>query len=510
MKIQYLLLFMLLSCTNKSRELETKQSLSLIFTGNINAEIEPCGCRQFPLGGIDNVYGALEEERKNSSILFIDTGDSFYQAGFVPDSEKNSSLEKAKAVHEGLNLLGLNLKLIGEQDTAAGIDSLKSLIRDAKYEIIISNLKESVDIPHIKFKYYKFHEHRLFFIGVVNPESMQEHIRKLFNSPITSINSVIKKLKSENSFNPRDPNHHLILLSHSGQQLEKEIAEKIQGIDWILGSHSMNFTQKPNQIKQTKLAQMLSRNHYLGKISFRKGEAHSKYSTVEINQELSKKPISNPLIKFIQTKKELIDKIQVTEQSQNNHQFYQTEQIPTSSSCIDCHDTQGTFWQSTPHSLAYITLKNSTKNHDLDCLKCHSLGGGNPKGYIDSQKIVITENPEDYWKDVFSTIKPSKKIRDLPSKEILEHSKNWYDLDLKHNVSHNYTNVQCLNCHQQSVEHMNLPSKYKSTGPEALKKACLNCHTSDQSTHWYKEGQLNQDVFNEMYKKVSCPKVITE
>ena len=180
-------------------------------------------------------------------------------------------MEKAKAVHEGLNLLNLNLKLVGDQDLAAGIESFNDITKDAKYTFIISNLSEGTNISHQKFKHYQFHEHHLFFIGVVNPETIQQNLQKIFNSPEESIKNMIKELKDNHQFDPSNQNHHLILLSHSGQRLEKTIAEKFEEIDWILGSHSMNFTQKPLEIKKTKLAQMLSRNHYLGKISYQKG-----------------------------------------------------------------------------------------------------------------------------------------------------------------------------------------------------------------------------------------------
>ena len=70
-----------------------------------------------------------------------------------------------------------------------------------------------------------------------------------------------------------------------------EYAKSFPRIDWILGSHSMNFTQKPIQVKETKLAQMLSRNHYIGKIHFNKNAPNSNYSTIEIGPELAKKSL---------------------------------------------------------------------------------------------------------------------------------------------------------------------------------------------------------------------------
>jgi len=511
MHITYLLLVLfLISCTQTRNKLEEKEELSIIFTGNINAEIEPCGCRQFPLGGIDNVYGALSEEAKSSSIVLIDTGDSYYQANFIPTSEEKSSKEKAKAVHEGLNLLNLDFKLIGEQDLSDGLEELKSFTKSAKYKFIISNLKDSAGLPHLDYKILHFHDHTFYIIGVVKPSTIQPELKKYFSDPISTIEKQIKQFKDKFNFDVKNNFHHLILLSHSGQKAELNLARKFPEIDWILGSHSMNFTQQPLIENNTKLAQMLSRNHYLGKIHFKKGIAKETYSTIEINQQLASKASPNPMIEFIKNKKNEIDKVLITEQSSNNLQFYQTDQIPTATTCIDCHDTQGTFWQKTPHSLAYITLHKSNKHHDMNCLKCHSLGSNNPKGFKDSQKIAVTEKSEDYWKEVLGAIKPTKAVRDLSPSQIHQMSKTWYDLDLKYNVNHNFANVQCLNCHDQRAEHLNLPSEFKSPGPDAIKKACLNCHTSDQSNHWYTDGQLNKEKFENSYKKVSCPKVTAE
>lgn len=505
--LKLVFLFSLLSCNfNDQSRLNKKDEISLLFTGNINAEIEPCGCRQFPLGGIDNLYTVITEERKNASVIFIDTGDSFYQANFIPNDEEKSSFAKAKAVSEGLDLLKLDYKALGDQDLSNGLDKLAKLINESNYKIIASNLKDESKIPHQKHDEFVFHKHHFFIIGVTHPETVQKEYYKYFISPEQGIKKQLKVL--EEKYDSTNPYHHLILLSHSGQEKEIEYAKSFPQIDWILGSHSMNFTQKPIQIKETKLAQMLSRNHYIGKINFKKNAHDSSYSTIEIGPELAKKISNNPVTEFIKKKKKVIDEIQVSEQSSSNSNFYSIDRIPTATSCIDCHDAQGTFWQKTSHSLAYITLKNSTKNHDLDCLKCHSLGVRNPKGYTDSNDIVIVDDNENYWKEVFSKSAPKESIRELQKDEIYRHSKAWYNIDLKYGVEHNYANVQCLNCHQLPMEHLNLPSKHKSSGKDGIKNACLKCHTPDQSTHWYSNGALNEEIFEKSYKKVSCPKVI--
>ena len=173
--LKLIFLFSLLSCNSSDRSnLDKKDEISILFTGNINAEIEPCGCRQFPLGGIDNLYTVIMEEKKNASVIFIDTGDSFYQANFIPNQEEKSSFAKAKAVSEGLDLLKLDYKALGDQDLSNGLESLNELINDSNYKIIASNLKDESKIPHKKNDHFVFHKHHFFIIGVTHPETVRK------------------------------------------------------------------------------------------------------------------------------------------------------------------------------------------------------------------------------------------------------------------------------------------------------------------------------------------------
>ena len=43
------------------------KALHLIFSHNINGETHPCGCRNFPLGGLPQVAGFLAELNKDTS-----------------------------------------------------------------------------------------------------------------------------------------------------------------------------------------------------------------------------------------------------------------------------------------------------------------------------------------------------------------------------------------------------------------------------------------------------------
>ena len=77
----------------------------------------------------------------------------------------------------------------------------------------------------------------------------------------------------------------IILLSHAGLDTDKVYAQKIKNISWIIGAHSQSFTQLPEIVNQTKIVQVLSRNHHMGLIDLSKPQ--KSFQTVELNDLFS-------------------------------------------------------------------------------------------------------------------------------------------------------------------------------------------------------------------------------
>ena len=88
--------------------------------------------------------------------------------------------------------------------------------------------------------------------------------------------------------------------------------------------------------------------------------------------------------------------------------------------------------------------------------------------------------------------------------------------DSKYKVTHNYMNVQCMNCHDKHVDHPFENHKMELTDAqkkEAMQDKCLSCHDPDQSPEWYSQGgkgNVDYAKLDEMMKKVACPKKVEE
>ena len=490
---------------------ESKESLKILFTGNINAELEPCGCRQFPLGGINHLHGLLSELNKKSEFIFVDSGDAFFKQNFPMLDEEESQVFRAKNLATALSMTKLRLKVLGDQDLAFGVDSLVNIMEGQSFDLLGTNLS-SPKLNLIKYKKYKFQKHTIYFLGISSSKLFTNEYTSLkVHEHVKSIKNQISLLEKE-GYNKSNKYHHLILLSHSGMKEDKITAKKIPEIDWIIGSHSQNFTQKTVDVGSTKLVQMLSRNHYIGDITFSKNSSEVTFSFHEVNQDLAQKVPNNPLTKFVDSFQKKLNQIQKSEQKRNSKILSSSNtetRIPTATTCMDCHDTQGTFWQKTAHSLAYKTLVKNDSENNLDCLKCHSVFLGEKNGFNNVADMVISSNkPVDssYWKEVFSKKGPDESIRDWSDNQRLEYSEHWYNVDLKLNVSHNYANVQCLNCHSYDPGHLD-GEEAKKESFQDIKNKCLSCHNSDQSEHWYSDGKsLNEKAFLAGWDKVKCPK----
>ncbi|NCO18066.1 hypothetical protein GW922_01650, partial [Candidatus Pacearchaeota archaeon] len=243
---KYSILFFLLSCTQIVKQFDDEyyevidnktnsEYLNLIFSHNINGEAHPCGCRNFPLGGLPQVAGELHSLREKTPLLYVDSGDALFPSTLIPDFLKDSQIFTAKKIAESFDKNKLDYFLPGDQDFANGEDFLADISHKHKFQFIISNIKKSTKIKHKKWIAKKFGQRTLVFMGVVDPSLLQQDIRSLFFSPQIGINETLAEVKKQ--FGTLD-DITIVLLSHSGMDTDKRYAEEFPDLDWIIGSHS--------------------------------------------------------------------------------------------------------------------------------------------------------------------------------------------------------------------------------------------------------------------------------
>jgi hypothetical protein len=484
--------------------------LNLLFSHNINGETHPCGCRNFPLGGLPQVKGALFDSEKKAPTIYVDSGDALFPSTQVPKFVEDSQVFTAKKIAESFDLNGLDFFTPGDQDFAYGIEFLGEISKKHKFKFILSNIKENSFIKSSRYEAVKFAGQTIVFIGVVNPDLLQPQYKSLFSSIDDGLNFVFKEIKEKYG---KLEDLKIVLLSHSGMDRDKVIAKSFKSIDWIIGAHSQAFTQLSVDIEKTKIVQVLSRNHYLGKVDIQASpKSQDKFSVIEIRDELKDKQPSNPMSIWLDKYKISLDNIQLEEQKLMAGDDVGIQPANTFSSCMECHKEQGQFWQKTSHSLAFITLDHAKAANNPTCIKCHSLNFKDLKGFQNIDGMVLSDKKlNKYWSEFENTFKGIKSVRKLSDKERLGYSKKYAKIDKKFEVKHNFANVQCLNCHDKAHDHPfemeDAPSKTAN-----YQDKCLKCHTSDQSPEWYRKNDkgiatsVDQAYVSGIIKKIACPK----
>ena len=502
--------------------LPSSKKLHLVFSHNISGETHPCGCRQFPLGGLPQVYGLFQDLKTTGELVYVDTGDTFFPSSNIPKSMHDSLSFAANNLALGLEMIGLNYIVPGDQDFAMGMNFLKNMANERKFDFLISNLKDESTIKHKNYVLIERDRAKIFIVGLVNPEAIFTEEKELFKNIENSMQDALNEI-TKAGFDPNNKFHRLIVLSHSGFDIDEKFAEKFPQIDWIIGSHSQSFLRFSRDVGNVKIVQTLSKNHYVGDITIDllANEDNDTYFLHEIRDELSKKANPNPMVNFINDHKSKMNELQMKEQMVMTSAVEPTPnkhtKIKTAASCIECHKAQVDFWQSTPHSLAYATLMNVKEQNNLDCVRCHSVGLNDPRGFQAAKNIVqFKDHPIiDYWNKAHALSSKIKSVRKLNSAEIKVISKKWMEIDKKSNVRSNYANVQCLNCHSKADDHpfeMAVNDK-KEIREEKIKNQCLSCHTTEQSPEWYNKNSkglpetVNEKVLGTKYKSMSCPAV---
>ncbi len=517
-KVSFLFLLVFSSCSFFVQKIDeasvtkasTANPLSLVFSHNISGETHPCGCRNFPLGGLPQISGLFHNLKQEGQLLYVDTGDTFFPSSKLPASMTQSLSYAANHLADGLDMVGLKYYVPGDQDFAMGLSFLSNIANTHKFNFLISNLSDEKSIKHVRFAKINQGSSTIYLIGFVDPEIFNGNDKELFIDPLKSFPKILNEIKAD-GYNESNSYHRLILLSHAGIDYDEKLAAMYPMIDWIIGSHSQSFLRLSRDVGSVKIVQTLSKNHYIGdiKIDLNSKKETDTYVLHEIRDELEQKLIPNPLRAFIDEHKKVMNDLQIKEQDKMiavNPVNKEVKKFAPAQSCIECHKVQGDFWQGTSHSIAYATLMNAKEQNNLQCIKCHSLGLGDSRGFSAAKNMVAFKDRPiiDYWNQAHALSSNVKSIRKLTSAETKSISRKWMALDQKLGVKQNFANVQCLNCHNQHAGHpFNAdPTQSAEERMAGIKSRCLTCHTSDQSPEWHLG---NNSIFAAKLKKVSCP-----
>jgi len=204
------------------------------------------------LGGIPYLASKANELRKEKPSLLLSAGDMI-------QGDNWANLFLAESVIELMNGMRFDVMVLGNHEFDFGQEILKKRISEARFPVLGANV-EGLDYlkPYI---IRELNGIRLALIGIVTEDvPLSTHPRNVaglrFISHTETAEKYIKELKGKADV--------VVVLSHIGFPADRDLAEKVKGIDVIVGGHSHTKITKPVSIGSTLIVQAWEHGKVLG------------------------------------------------------------------------------------------------------------------------------------------------------------------------------------------------------------------------------------------------------
>ncbi|MBC8282928.1 MAG: metallophosphoesterase [Nitrospinae bacterium] len=395
------------------------RNLLVVYTGNLLAELKPCGCaKEEDQGGIERRMQYLHDIRKkNPNLLLVDTGDHF------KEPTRQGKL-KAETLLKATEKMGYDAVALGERDLVYGSQFLKNLsIPFVSSNIVLENLPlETARIRKLK------NGLNIAVLSIVDPSLfyLKNHTGLTIPDPDQIVSQEILRIKQSNSIDL------LVLLTHMKKEKALKFLDK-EGVDLVINGHISSETDtvdmKPIHKAGKIFVQASPRGQKMGELHLtinESGKISFEHRMVKLDSSINNDPEMVKLYEAYNEKVEAMFFESLTaKRNKDKVSIYAGDTV-----CKNCHAAAHEKWSSSRHGKAYDTLRKINKAFDSECLVCHVVGYNLPGGFISE-----LDTPE-----------------------------------LK--------NVQCEVCHGAGKKHTSAPMP--GFGNEA-KKACIKCHVKNHS-----------------------------
>ncbi len=419
----------------------------LLFTGNTQAQMEPCGCFIGQSGGLPRRATAISHLQEiGISPLLVDLGGiqpsqppimkthSFEAADLSTDNKViMRDRHRIQTTFTAMEMMGYDAFFPFDSETSVvhnGEVELPLTLLDAELETGFFEDTSSYSIKTVGAK-------RVAIVGLSINETTE--IEPISNK----LNSLLSEVQKQSDF--------VVGLSHSPPEVNRRLAEKYSSFSAILSPYEGD-TEK---IGDVLLAYCSAKGKTLGALMLTDSAVDIQH--IALTEHVTDAPDVRKLLDDFYHQVATNHQLQII-----SHRLFSSEPFEQDNSnsyigsqaCQECHQKEFTQWSHSSHATAFNTLRVVGREYYPECITCHVTGLGYESGY---------------------------QVGNAERAHLVD--------------------VGCETCHGPGKQHVYTPLKENIRG-QVPEKVCMECHTPEHSPGF---AQLVQQVMPEVDHSRSEP-----
>lgn len=347
-------------------------SLSIVYSGNLDGELEPCGCSaEGNFGGIKRRATLLQELRAATPELLV------ISAGGLLSTDGPGDHLKGEYILKGFTMLDYDAVGMQWRDLAYGADFAAS----QSLPWVLTNKGKAKAAGKRAFAQSRLiargKQSVRFFSWLDAAESPLKEMQGQYNIADSSpkkLHAALQKAK--------DAGELTIVSTTLGSQ---EFAQRVglKNIDILLEGAAYEEFGKARKEQQTLVVQPGSRGMRLGRLDLTVtagGINDWQHTVLPMPNSIADAPQFQSWYDEYnaEVKADYLQRVAAKKKQQSGKSPFVGESV-----CQTCHEKQHKTWFDSQHAIAYEDLEDVGKAFDPACVKCHVVGFDQPGGFFD-------------------------------------------------------------------------------------------------------------------------------
>ncbi len=267
LSVSLFILFMLLGTVFSAKNVQGQDSVVILHWNDFHGQVYPLGSGDSRVGGFRSLSAMVEVERQESGaerVLLLDAGDWF-------QGTPEGNMTEGRMIIDLFNEVGVDATAIGNHEFDFGVPVLRNLVEMANFPVLGANVLNSdrtaladYSIPSTIIERGGI---RFGLIGVVTPDTKNIVVAPVakelqFGDPTDAVRRELVSLREQGA-------ECFVVLSHLGDDHDRELAAAIPELDLIIGGHS-HTEMPPEKIGETTIVQADSNGKLLGRLEVKR------------------------------------------------------------------------------------------------------------------------------------------------------------------------------------------------------------------------------------------------